>query len=109
MKRKGQRMKPEGLLTLEPAVTSFLCGASFCLHPGGGAGALRAFPCGQPSACLPKEEVQEVKEEMRDSWLLLLGLLNQSFLKDHSFAIHYLNKDVTICEQGKKTGKELGL
>lgn len=47
-------MKPESVLTLEPVVTSFLCGASFSLHPGGGAGALRAFPYGQPSACLPK-------------------------------------------------------
>ena len=35
----------------------------------------------------------------------VLSLLKQSSLKDLSFAMHRFNKDVAICEQGKKTRK----
>lgn len=35
----------------------------------------------------------------------VLDLLKQSSLKDHSLAMHCFNKDVAICEQGKKTRK----
>lgn len=85
---------------------SVLYGASFCLHPGGGSGALSASPCGQHSACLPKqEEPSKVKEGMGALGCPVLSLLKQSSLKDLSFAMHCFNKDVAICEQGKKTRK----
>lgn len=35
----------------------------------------------------------------------VLDLLKQSSLKDHSLAMHCFNKDVAICEQGKKIRK----
>ena len=46
-----------------------------------------------------------MKEGIRAPGCPVLGLLKQSPLKDNSLAMHCFNKDVAICEQGKKTRK----